>query len=83
MASAFAFSQGHQVNLGSLAVDILFGLLDHLSVPDVLRFRQVCNPVSLQNPYSHPLIPSVLEVNKHFERDSRHAAVLHYQPPSR
>ena len=47
MAAAFAFSQGHQVNLGLLAADVLFELLDHLSVLDVLRFRQVCNPVSL------------------------------------
>ena len=41
-------SRGHQVNLGSLAADILFELLDHLSVPDVLRVRQVCSTVSLQ-----------------------------------
>jgi len=49
MAAAVTFSQGHQVNLGSLAADILFELLDHLSVPDVLRVRQVCSTVSLQN----------------------------------
>jgi hypothetical protein len=54
MAAAFTFSQGHQVNLGSLASDILFELLDHLSVPDVLRVRQVCSTVSLQKRCTHP-----------------------------
>ena len=55
MAAAHGLSQGHQVNLGSLAVDILFEVIDHLSVPDVLRFRQVCNPVfSLENPAPNP-----------------------------
>ena len=44
MAAGFRISQGHQVNLGSLAVDVLFEIVDHLSVLDVLRFRQVCSP---------------------------------------
>ena len=46
MAAGFGYSQGHQLTLGSLAVDVLFEVLDHLSVLDVLRFRQVCTPVS-------------------------------------
>ena len=40
MAAGFGISQGHQVNLGSLAADVLFEIMDHLSVVDVLRFRQ-------------------------------------------
>ncbi len=39
MAAAFGLSQGYQVNLGLLAIDILSELVDHLSFPDVLRFQ--------------------------------------------
>ena len=43
MAAGFGISQGHQVNqvnLGSLAANVLFEIMDHLSIIDVLRFRQ-------------------------------------------
>jgi len=71
MAAALGCSQGHQVNLGSLALDILFEIIDHLSVLDVLRFRQVCNTVF----FSERMSSSGPQVNKHLERVSRHAAV--------
>jgi len=68
--SGFWAFPGSQVIPGSLAVDIIFKLLDHLSRSRCLAIPEVCKPVSL----SGALHSSVPQVNKHFERVSRHAA---------